>query len=266
MGINNGDSVGEAIGDQATGFLLDVLGGINPLGEFNAGNPLGSNFTLNPLIQTVTNKSWTGAPIVPTSMENLSPALQYDDKTSEIAKMLGGALNMSPMKIDYLISQNSGVIGELNEAVTAGIAKGKTDGALAGVGAGIYEFVLSRFVTDTAYSQQVTSAFYNERAQLATLIEDVDETIKRDGQPYSPIFRDLNPKQAYAAYQEAKGYKKQLDEIAKKISEIGRLATQYTNSGDEAKARDMKFKQQELAAEASIAVAEFFDKWKNANK
>ena len=263
MGISSGDGVGEVIGEQATGFLKDVLAGINPFGEVNVGNPLGSNFVLNPLIQTQTNTSWTGAPIVPASMENLSPALQYNDQTSWVAKMLGGAFNMSPMKIDYLISQNSGVIGELNEAVTAGIAKGKADGAVAGVGAGIYEFMLSRFVTDTAYSQQVTSAFYDEREMIDRLIADVDETIDRDGQPYSPIFRDLNPKQTYAAYSEAKDMKKQLNDLAKGLSEIGRRATQYANDGDEEKARDMKFKQQELAAEAALDIAAFFDKWKN---
>lgn len=263
MGIKNGDGVGEAIGEQVTGFLKDVLGGINPFGEVNVGNPLGSNFVLNPLIQTQTNTSWTGAPIVPASMENLSPALQYDDRTSEVAKLLGGAFNMSPMKIDNLISQNSGVIGELNEAVTAGIAKGKADGVVAGVGTGIYEFMLSRFVTDTAYSQQVTSAFYDEREMIDRLIADVDETIARDGQPYSPIFRDLNPKQTYAAYSEAKAMKKQLNDLAKGLSEIGRRATQYANDGDEEKARDMKFKQQELAAEAALDIAAFFDKWKN---
>ena len=265
MGIENGDGVGEVIGEQATGFLKDVLAGINPFGEVNVGNPLGSNFTLNPLIQTQTNTSWTGAPIVPASMENLSPALQYDDKTSEVAKVLGGAFNMSPMKIDYLISQNSGVIGELNEALTAGIAKGKSDGAAAGVGAGIYEFMLSRFVTDTAYSQQVTSAFYDEKERLQRLIEDVEETEKRGEQPYSPIFKNLNPTQALRAAAGAKELLKELDPLTKALSDIGRQATQAANAGDEEKARELRFKQQQIAAEATLAMANFFDKWEKTN-
>lgn len=266
MGISDDGNVGEVVGEQATEFLKDVLDGLSPFGEFNAGNPIGSNFTLNPLIQVQTNTSWTGAPIVPSSMEGLSKSLQYDDKTSEVAKVLGKALNMSPMNLDYLISQNSGVIGELNDAVTAGIAKGKSDGVAAGVGAGIYEFALSRFITDTAYSQQVTSGFYDERQKLQKFIDDVDSTMKRNGLPESPVMRDLNPAQTHSAYKAGKALKKQLDDMAKQLSEIGTMATKYANTGDEERAREMRFKQQALAAEATILMANYFDKWKSINK
>lgn len=266
MGVGDGGDVGEVIGEQATEFLKDVLEGLSPFGEFNAGNPIGSNFTLNPLVQLQTNTSWTGAPIVPASMEGLSPSLQYNEKTSEIAKVLGKALNMSPMKLDYLISQNSGVIGELNDAVTAAIAKGKSDGVAAGVGAGIYEFALSRFVTDTAYSQQVTSGFYDERKKLQRFIDDVNSTMKRNGLPESGVMRDLNPAQTHSAFNEAKNLKKQLDSMAEQLTEISNMASKYANEGNEEKARDLRFKQQKLAAEATILMANFFDKWNNLSK
>lgn len=258
MGIKDGGEVGELLGEQATGLLMDVLKGISPFGEFNVGNPMGSNFVFNPLIQTWTNTDWTGAPIVPASMEGLSPELQYDDKTTDVAKVIGKVFNMSPMKVDNLISQNSGVIGEVNEALTVA----KNDG----VGAGIKEFFLSRFMVDTAYSQQVTSGFYDEKERLQQLIEDVEETQKRGEQPYSPIFKDLNPKQARQAAAEAKELKKKMDSLGKNLSDIGRQATQAANAGDEEKARELRFKQQQLAAEATLAAANFFDKWNNLNK
>ena len=262
MGIKNGDGVLDTLGEQAQGLLFDMLDGIIPFGEFNEGNPLGSNFVLNPAIQVFSNTSWTGAPIVPASMENLSPALQYTDDTSALAKYIGKVLNVSPLKVDYIINQNSGVIGEVKDAVQAGVSKAQTDGAAAGVGAGFKEFFLSRFLVDTAYSEQVTSAYYDQRELLSTFISDVDETMDRDGLPYSPQLKGLNPQQTHAAYAQAKALDKQLGALTKQLSALSQMATRAANDGDEEKAREYRFKRQELAAEGSLHIAEFYDRWK----
>ena len=262
MGIKNGDGVLDTLGEQAQGLLFDMLDGIIPFGEFNEGNPLGSNFVLNPAIQVFFNTSWTGAPIVPASMENLSPALQYTDSTSALAKYIGKVLNVSPLKVDYIINQNSGVIGEVKDAVQTGVNKAQTDGAAAGVGAGLKEFFLSRFLVDTAYSEQVTSAYYDQRELLSTFINDVDETMDRDGLPYSPQLKGLNPQQTQAAYAQAKALDKQLAALTKQLSALSQMATRAANDGDEEKAREYRFKRQELAAEGSLHIAEFYDRWK----
>ena len=46
--------------------------------------------------------------IVPKRLQSLEPRLQYDNRTSAIAKYLGDKLNVSPMKIDYFIDQGLG--------------------------------------------------------------------------------------------------------------------------------------------------------------
>ena len=262
MGIKDSDGAAEVLGEQAQGLLFDVLDGLIPFGEFNEGNPLGSNFVMNPAIQVFSNTSWTGAPIVPASMENLSPALQYTDSTSALAKYIGKVLNVSPLKVDYIINQNSGVIGEVKDAVQTGVNKAQTDGAAAGVGAGFKEFFLSRFLTDTAYSEQVTSAYYDQRELLSTFISDVDETMDRDGLPYSSQLKGLNPQQTQAAYTQAKALDKQLGALTKQLSALSQMATRAANDGDEEKAREYRFKRQELAAEGSLHIAEFYDRWK----
>ena len=262
MGIKDGDGVLDTLGEQAQGLLFDMLNGLIPFGDFNEGNPLGSNFVLNPAIQVFSNTSWTGAPIVPASMENLSPALQYTDSTSALAKYIGKVLNVSPLKVDYIINQNSGVIGEVKDAVQTGVNKAQTDGAAAGVGAGLKEFFLSRFLVDTAYSEQVTSAYYDQRELLSTFISDVDETMDRDGLPYSPQLKGLNPQQTQAAYAQAKALDKQLGALTKQLSALSQMATRAANDGDEEKAREYRFKRQELAAEGSLHIAEFYDRWK----
>lgn len=46
--------------------------------------------------------------IVPKRLQRLEPRLQYDNRTSFVAKFLGDKLNVSPMKIDYFIDQGLG--------------------------------------------------------------------------------------------------------------------------------------------------------------
>lgn len=70
----------------------------------------------SPVIKTGTelilNKSfYTGNPIVGKSKEHLPPPDQYTDNTSEVAKQLGAALNLSPMKIDYLVRGLTAQVG-----------------------------------------------------------------------------------------------------------------------------------------------------------
>lgn len=265
-GIREGGEAGNMIGEQAVGLIGDILDAINPFGEFNEGNPIGSNFNLNPLIQVVGNKSWTGAPIVPKSMENLSPELQYDDNTSEFAKLAGKIMGFSPLKLDYLINQNSGTIGEVKDALDAGIKKGQTDGVAAGTGEAFSEYFLSRFKVDTAYSQQVTSAFYDYKEQLNTLVEDVDTSENRNGTPYTPQFKNLTPAQAKQAQAEAKTILTQMNTLAKQLKQINNLASEAQRAGDEEKARELKFKAQEIALKANLYCADYYEKWKNVGK
>lgn len=261
VGIEGGDGTGEAIGREAVDYVTDLLQAINPFGEANEGNPVGSNFTLNPLIQVFTNTSWTGAPIVSASLEGLSPELQYNERTSYLARFIGSVVGMSPQKVDYIINQNSGVVGEVKDAINAGVSKGMTNGPVAGGLAFGKELLFSRFLIDSAYSEQVTSAYYDQRELLSTFIGDVDETMDRDGLPYSPQLKGLNPQQTQAAYTQAKALDKQLNDLTKQLSALSQMATRAANEGDEEKAREYRFKRQELAAEGSLHIAEFYDSW-----
>lgn len=52
-------------------------------------------------------------PIVPDSLSELPPDLQWTEQTTEAARKLGKALNFSPMKIDYLIESTTGGVGKI---------------------------------------------------------------------------------------------------------------------------------------------------------
>jgi hypothetical protein len=78
------------------------------------------NFTpqgIKPVVEVATNYSfYTGRAIESARMQQYEPGERYDDRTSEIAKGIGGMLNISPTKIEYLIK---GYTGSLPLAVAS---------------------------------------------------------------------------------------------------------------------------------------------------
>ncbi len=75
-------------------------------------NPLEDNL-LAPVIQVANNKTWYGTDLVPSRLQNQLPKNQYNEKTDKISLWLGENLNISPIKINYLIDQYSGGIGDV---------------------------------------------------------------------------------------------------------------------------------------------------------
>lgn len=264
--VREGADVGDTIRQEAGDILSDLITAVLPIGEVNTANPLGSNFVGNAALQWANNKTWTGATVVPQSMEKMSPALQYDDDTSWVSKMIGKVVNISPMKLDNFLDQNTGVIGEVSDAISEGIETGKQEGVVKGVAAGFKEAFLSRFLVDSAYSQGVTSSFYDMKSDLQRLVDDVEYSIEMGDGPYSTVIKGLTPQQMGQASKEAEARLKAMNNAAKQLKELGQLATKAEEAGDKEKAREYRLKQQELAATAAIESAEFFDKWKNINK
>lgn len=56
---------------------------------------------------------WRGRTVVPESLADLPPELQWTDQTSELAKTVGGNLGFSPMKVDHIIERTTGGIGKI---------------------------------------------------------------------------------------------------------------------------------------------------------
>ena len=89
-----------------------IWNGFKNIGSFEnllpgAGSPL-----IKTPVELILNKSfYTGNPIVGKSKEHLAPSEQYTEGTSEIAKQLGAALNLSPIKLDYLVRGLTAQVG-----------------------------------------------------------------------------------------------------------------------------------------------------------
>jgi hypothetical protein len=57
------------------------------------------------------NKKWTGAPVVPGSMADLSASQQYNANTSETFIKFGQMLNISPIKAEHFFKAHTGYLG-----------------------------------------------------------------------------------------------------------------------------------------------------------
>ena len=65
-----------------------------------------------PLVENYTNFDiFSGLPVVSRGQEMKDPAFQYTDRTSEVAKVIGQAINYSPIKIDHIIKGYLGYMG-----------------------------------------------------------------------------------------------------------------------------------------------------------
>lgn len=75
-------------------------------------NPLENNI-IAPIGQVLSNTAWYGGDLVPTRLQDLPAAEQFDESTDSISKWLGEATNTSPYKWNYILDQYSGGAGDV---------------------------------------------------------------------------------------------------------------------------------------------------------
>ena len=119
--------------------------------QVGVNNPLTNNI-FAPIQAIKDNKSWLGYAIVPSRLEGLPPSEQYDAGTTELAKTIGKIFNISPMKIDYLIDQYSGVIGDITMPMMTEEADPN--------------WLVGKFVVDAVMTNDNTNRLYEEIENL----------------------------------------------------------------------------------------------------
>ncbi|HUV85022.1 MAG TPA: LPD38 domain-containing protein, partial [Methanosarcinales archaeon] len=152
----------------------------------NYGNALKTNFLFqnpwtdniaSPLVSGIGyNKDFAGRAVVPQYMLNdkRSPKLQYDERTSEIAKEIGDKFNLSPKQVDYIIKSYGGIVGSILIPATT-------------KGGNVVENVAVRpFTADAAYSNEITNNFYGKLDKLKQAATDKNITGKLPSKLVTP--------------------------------------------------------------------------------
>ncbi len=126
-------------------------------------NPIESNI-LAPIIQVKNNETWYGEDLVPTRLQDLPASEQFDESTDAISKWLGEKLDISPVKINYLLDQYSGGVGDV---VLPMLTPEAESGDNSPVGNAIAPFK-KKFTVDSVMNNQNVSDFYDTSDELTT--------------------------------------------------------------------------------------------------
>lgn len=126
-------------------------------------NPLENNI-LAPIIQVKNNETWYGEDMVPTRLQDLPAAEQYDESTDMLSRKIGEKLNVSPVKVNYLLDQYSGGLGDMVLPMMTPQAENKTDSKIGTLMAPLR----NKFVTDGVINNQNVADFYDMSEELTT--------------------------------------------------------------------------------------------------
>lgn len=113
---------------------------------------------LGPIADVAANKTFSGAPIVPGYLERLSPGLQSDAKTTNIARWIGEKthgtpIEQSPKQMDYLARQYFGFLAQFGQPLMSP--------------GGDVGYALSQQMTaDPVFSNDLSSEFYHYKDKL----------------------------------------------------------------------------------------------------
>ena len=126
-------------------------------------NPIENNI-LSPIIQVMNNKTWYGEDLVPTRLQDLPASEQYDESTDRFSKWVGETFDISPVKVNYLLDQYSGGIGDVALPMMTPEAEHGEEGILGNFIAPLKD----KFITDSTLNNQNISDFYDLRDELTT--------------------------------------------------------------------------------------------------
>jgi hypothetical protein len=118
-------------------------------------NPINNNI-LAPIMQVINNETWYGEDLVPTRLQDLPASEQFDESTDALSKWLGETLDYSPYKINYLLNQYSGGLGDVVLPMMTPEAESGDNSLLGNIIAPLKD----KFTTDSVMNNQNVSDFY----------------------------------------------------------------------------------------------------------
>jgi hypothetical protein len=108
-------------------------------------------------------KTWYGGNIESQRLQQYAPGQRYDESTDAISKWLGGKLNISPKKINYLLDQHTGVFGDLILPYLTPKAERGISMEIGGhdVSVPFSNAFMSRFTLDTVTNNTIPGEYYD---------------------------------------------------------------------------------------------------------
>ena len=165
--------------DAFEGFLK------NANSQVGISNPLDSNI-LTPLLQAYgseNGEAWYGGDLVPSRLQDKAPEEQYDASTDKMSIWLGDKLGISPYKLNYVLDQYSGGIGDI---FLPFITEESTSDA-EGLGM-VLAPIKDQFTANSTFDNKYAGEIYDlsdEMDKMPTAIKETDEYKIQDAYLYS---------------------------------------------------------------------------------
>jgi len=158
----------DRVTDAVKGEDIDILATLNTMGNQVApANPLTSNIASALVDSQLLNpespgRTWYGGDIENQRLQSYAPGQRYDSSTDVFSKAVGSALGISPKKLNYVLDQYTGVIGDfLLPALTPQAERG---------------MFAKAFTTDVVSNNRISGDFFDEADQLIYAKNGGDET------------------------------------------------------------------------------------------
>jgi hypothetical protein len=184
--------------------------------NFSPVNPIENNIYSPLTLNLLTNKDFANRDIVPAYMKNLSSELQYDEKTSEIAKKIGEVAKLSPKQIDYIIRSYTGVIGQMGLPLVTKDAS-------------ISKPLTSQFQSDSVYSNQNVTDFYDNLKTLTTkaydknVLENIPSNVVTPEERFKNFFAKQSDMMSKLRKYSKDGTEEEKRQAQKQISDIAKI-------------------------------------------
>lgn len=182
------------------------------INQMAPNNPLTDN-VIAPLVQAKKNETWYGGEIVSSRLQSLPTAEQSDESTDKFSKWLGEKINVSPKKINYVLDQYSGGIGDVVLPMLTPQAENN--------------IIEDKFTTDAVMKNKNVSKYYSE---LEDLKVNSNSGKAKDEDKIKYMFMSGASKELKDLYQEKrdiqnsnendKQKKQEVREVQKKINSI----------------------------------------------
>lgn len=158
----------DRVSDAVRGQDIDLIATLNTMGNQVApANPLTSNIA-SALVDSALldpdspGRTWYGGDIENQRLQSYAPGQRYDSSTDVFSKAVGGALGISPKKLNYVLDQYSGVVGDfLLPILTPQAERG---------------MFAKAFTADAVTNNRVSGDFFDEADELTYAKNGGDET------------------------------------------------------------------------------------------
>lgn len=166
IGMSSDRVIKMAEGDDADwgGFLNTAANQVAPASPFE-NNIFAAWFDTKLFDADNPGETWYGSDIESQRLRNYAPGERYDAKTDFISKWIGKTFNLSPKKINYLLDQYTGVIGDVALPYMTQSADGN-----------LLSPFTAAFTLNSTYSNRLSGDFYETLDRLTYKKNGVDAT------------------------------------------------------------------------------------------